>query len=192
MEKLTDAQRKLVEDNINLVHWVMHNYFKSYYPGSYDYEDLSQQGMLMLCRAARSFDESKGCKFSTYASQFIWGGINHYKNGPFSSCIHHREGYGPTIPEIASSLNDVISDDNGHSVEILYTLASISHLQYDKSDSYISAKEAFAKASKRHGKRLFELLLLENTQAQCAEVLGVRQAQVSRIIKKANDIYNEY
>lgn len=192
MEKLTDTQYKLVEDNINLVHWVMHNCFKSYYPGSYDYEDLSQQGMLMLCRAAKSFDESKGLKFSTYASHFIWGGIKFYKNGPFSSCIHHRVKNGPTIPEIASSLNDVISDDNGHTIEILYTLSSISHQQYDESDSYISAKEAFAKASKKYGERLFELLLLENTQHECAAALGISQPQVCRIVKKANDIYNEY
>lgn len=54
--------QKLVEENINLVYSVVNKY----YPTFRQDEDIIQCGMLGLCQAADTWDESRG-KFSTFA-----------------------------------------------------------------------------------------------------------------------------
>lgn len=69
---LTDAQRKLVEDNIGLVGKVIHD--KVHYTdgfGCYTYDDLFQIGCIGLCKAAGSTKEHSA-RFSTYAYRIIW------------------------------------------------------------------------------------------------------------------------
>lgn len=53
---------KLIEDNMKLVYYVINKYYPSYLGD----EDVVQEGMLGLCRAANNYDPSK-TKFSTYA-----------------------------------------------------------------------------------------------------------------------------
>lgn len=68
---LDDSQRLLVEDNMKLVyHVISHEY-----PTFRGDEDIIQNGMLGLCRAAMKWDASKGCKFSTYACVCIRSAI---------------------------------------------------------------------------------------------------------------------
>ncbi len=64
--------QKLIEDNMNLVYFVIHKY----YPTFYQDEDIIQIGMVGLCYAANTFDESKGFKFSSFASKCILNEIN--------------------------------------------------------------------------------------------------------------------
>ena len=65
---LDDAQRKLVEENINLV------YDQAHKRGILD-EDLIQEGMLGLVNAARFYSSEYGVKFSTYAASYIWAAL---------------------------------------------------------------------------------------------------------------------
>lgn len=64
--EMNDAQRKLAEDNIPLVYYLIAREYPTY---TYD-EDLAQVGILGLCKAAMKWDESKGL-FSTFAGQCI-------------------------------------------------------------------------------------------------------------------------
>lgn len=66
-EIMNDEQRALVEDNYNLVHFVLQrlNIDKD------RYDDYEQVAALALCKAALRFDESKGYKFTTYAVNSI-------------------------------------------------------------------------------------------------------------------------
>lgn len=64
--EMNDAQRKLAEDNIPLVYYLIAREYPTY---KYD-EDLAQVGILGLCKAAMKWDESKGL-FSTFAGQCI-------------------------------------------------------------------------------------------------------------------------
>lgn len=59
-------QQKLIEENINLVYFLI----GKYYPNFTSDEDIVQCGMVGLCRAAQSWDESRSL-FSTYASKCI-------------------------------------------------------------------------------------------------------------------------
>ena len=56
----------LIEDNMNLVYFLV----SRYYPTFTQDEDIIQSGMVGLCRAADTWDESKSM-FSTYASKCI-------------------------------------------------------------------------------------------------------------------------
>jgi RNA polymerase sporulation-specific sigma factor len=58
--------QQLIEDNINLVYFVIN----TYYPTFRQDEDIIQCGMLGLCESANTWSEDKGL-FSTYASRCI-------------------------------------------------------------------------------------------------------------------------
>lgn len=62
----TVNRQQLIEDNINLVYFVIH----TYYPTFAKDEDIVQCGMVGLCLAADSWDEARGT-FSTYATRCI-------------------------------------------------------------------------------------------------------------------------
>lgn len=67
---LTKEQQKKVEDNIGLVHKVIHDKLHApYQVGSYAYDDLFQIGCIGLCKAVKT---DKGGTFSTYAYRLIW------------------------------------------------------------------------------------------------------------------------
>lgn len=65
---LNDAQRKLVEDNLNLCHFALH---KKGIHGS-RYEDCFQIACVGLCKAAERFDPALNRKFSSYAMTCIY------------------------------------------------------------------------------------------------------------------------
>lgn len=59
-------RQKLIEDNMKLVYFLINKH----YPNCSNDEDIIQCGMLGLCRAAETWDESKSL-FSTYAGKCI-------------------------------------------------------------------------------------------------------------------------
>lgn len=70
MKQLDEKQKKLVVDNINLVYYILDNYFYNNFK-FVEREELAQEGMVALCRAALYFKEDKGVKFSTYAGRCL-------------------------------------------------------------------------------------------------------------------------
>ena len=64
-------RNELIEENINLVHFIINRYYPSYFRD----EDIIQTGMYALCRAAVTYDDTKS-KFTTYAGRSICNEIN--------------------------------------------------------------------------------------------------------------------
>lgn len=64
---LTDDQRTMVEQNLGLVGFVI----RMYYPTHQGDDDAFQAGVLGLMRASVGYDIDRGCKFSTYACDWI-------------------------------------------------------------------------------------------------------------------------
>lgn len=76
---LNDRQRTLAEDNLSVVQFVIRGHTdineNAYGLGR---DDLYQEGCLWLCKAAATFDESKGVKFKTYAEKVVANGLRTY------------------------------------------------------------------------------------------------------------------
>lgn len=70
---LTIEQQRKVEDNVGLVHRVIHDKLHAPYQiGIFGYYDFFQIGCIGLCKAAAT---DKGGIFSTYAYRLIWNEI---------------------------------------------------------------------------------------------------------------------
>lgn len=73
---MTDAQRDLVEANIQLAYKLIHKTPRPHQSTSVlDIEDIGQCAILGLIAAAKRFDPSRGWRFSTYAATRIRGAI---------------------------------------------------------------------------------------------------------------------
>lgn len=74
---------ELVENNMKLVPYTVHTYFK--YINCNEIEDYMQEGYYHLILAADKFDSSKGFKFSTFAVNYICNGLKKYRDYSYSN-----------------------------------------------------------------------------------------------------------
>ena len=125
--KLTEGQKKLVEENHNLIYW----FAKKYHVPIEEYYDVLAQG---LCMAAYHYDPSK-CSFSTYAylcmntemhveyrktlrkSEIPQGNIFHYENAwqlsdliPTNEKTENKVIDRISYENLISLLNDILND----------------------------------------------------------------------------------
>ena len=125
--KLTEEQKKLVEENHSLIYW----FAKKYHIPIEDYYDVLAQG---LCMAAYHYDPSK-CSFSTYAylcmntemhveyrktlrkSEIPRGNIFHYENTwelseliPTNEKTENKVIDKISYENLISLLNDILND----------------------------------------------------------------------------------
>lgn len=138
-------------------------------------EDLFATGVAGLVKAVNSFDADKGVEFSTYATTVA-------RNEIIKSLRKKR-----ITPQF--SLDELYSLDNGD--EVYYA------------DMITNGKDFEEELiSDMHFKRLMETLaegekqvilarMKGKSQNQIADMLGISQAQVSRIIKKVYEKYKE-
>ena len=79
MAILTKLQQDMVTQNLNVVHWVIHDYIhvNSTILGL-EYNDLFQEGCIWLCKAATTYNKSGNAKFSTYAKKVVRNGLLSY------------------------------------------------------------------------------------------------------------------
>lgn len=113
---LTKEQTELVASNLHLVRWVIQRYIR---PNEavlgLEYDDLYQEGLLALCRAAATFDKT-AAQFNTYAITVIRNHLYDYcrsicaeqKNTPTIS-MEACETEGMTIPA-GDTPADILSD----------------------------------------------------------------------------------
>ncbi len=115
--ELTAEQSEQVCQNMKLVYYLVNKQYLNH-PQK---EELEQIGMLGLCKAAITFDESKGSKFSTYASRCILNEINMFFRieNRHTNVLHwedvvSRKGYADelTLAEITEDTNSSISMSN--------------------------------------------------------------------------------
>lgn len=73
------AVATMVEKNLGLVHSAAQN-FRTHYTSNLEYDDVVQDGMIGLMNAIYKFDPTRGNKFSTLASWWIFQSINRNTN----------------------------------------------------------------------------------------------------------------
>lgn len=106
----TVNRQQLIEDNINLVYFVVH----TYYPTFANDEDIIQCGMLGLCLAADAWDAEQGA-FSTFATRCISNQIikefraRKKHKGVLSLDYEYKDGdgEGATLADITIGTPDV-------------------------------------------------------------------------------------
>ena len=75
---LTDAQRDMVETNMDVVRWAIRTSIQvNEQLYGFGYDDLFQEGCIWLCKAAATYDPG-GASFPTYAQKVIENGLRTY------------------------------------------------------------------------------------------------------------------
>lgn len=164
---MTEKQKKLVEDNMKLVYFVLHKYYPAY---AYD-EDIAQIGMLGLCKAATTFDEMKG-KFSTYAFRVIKNEIGME--------FRRRRNLPQTI-----SLNYEIEGPDGDHSELINSIVGDNDVDYFDFKAFYVRLAATDKA-------IVDARMNGQNQKKIAEILGVGQPCISRRINSIKQAWNKF
>lgn len=75
---LTDAQRDMVETNMDVVRWAIRTSIQvNEQLYGFGYDDLFQEGCIWLCKAAATYDPG-GASFPTYAQKVVENGLRTY------------------------------------------------------------------------------------------------------------------
>ena len=152
---------KLIEDNMNLVYFVI----RKYYPTFINDEDLIQTGMIGLCKAADKFDPERGT-FSTYASVLIRNEIRkefmrRYKDNEVS----------------VISLDVPTSNDDGE-------IGTLLDLIIGEQDVGFVDVETYCKSLTSTEKKYFDLLLAGYRQKDLPAITGNSKQMVSQTVRR--------
>ena len=131
-------------------------------------EDLFATGILGLVKAVNTFDFDKGFAFSTYAAMCI-------KNEILMTLRKKRVS-------IAFSLDDNANLGNEEEVPYLEIIACDRKFEEEVIENELFSE--FQKLLSDTEKRIISLYLNDKKQKEIAEILGISQAHVSRILKK--------
>lgn len=157
---------KVIVDNTGLVYHQLHKFNLAYN------EDAISYAMEALWKAASTYDESRNCKFSTYASTCIYNGIMMYLR------VHSKEQLLDTV-----SLEAELNEDGLTYVDLIAGADDIELEQFSAINKAINRAIA-----NTHNEKHKEVVIkwiesnFEVTQKELAEMLGISQAQVSRIL----------
>ncbi|UKI51863.1 MAG: sigma-70 family RNA polymerase sigma factor [Clostridium sp.] len=118
---MPSARDKLITDNMRLVYHMYGKIGDGPIKENYK-EDIISEGMLGLCKAADTFDESRGVRFSTYAAMcirnamlmFIRKTSKHYPHEVSLNMVIGRDAEDSVL-----TLADVIEDESQSEDEII-------------------------------------------------------------------------
>ena len=168
------SNEQLVLDNQKLAY-----YFAKKFRNQSDFDDIAQTAMIGLIKAAKTFDENKKRKFSTYASRCIQNEINMYfrkeKKHQRLNCV---------------SLDELIYDDNGSLLVIGDTVAdtrgsSDPEAIYENTSELEKALQIILNLEPKHA-RIIILALSGKPRKEIAEEYGYASiSMIGRFIQRA-------
>ena len=158
---MTDEQRKLVEDNHNLIYSFLRK-------RGFDIEKWYDVAAIGMCKAAITFDKDVSA-FSTYAYTFM-------RNEVLNEL--RKENFMCTIPENALVYyNAICTFDNEH--EFLDILPSSVDVEAEVIQK-ISVENYLSRLSEKD-RLIVEMLSLGRTQKEVADVFGCAHQNISEI-----------
>lgn len=187
---MTEKQKELVTDNLNLVHYTIQKKL-NIQPSDSMYDELYSEGCLQLIIAAESYDETKGA-FSTYACSRLYFKLMEYSMKYSIGCMAKKKDDKLEILKYGSLDEVIFENDNDSSICRLSDVIPDTSNEYIITEMKHDACSAYIKASPRYGKVIFDLAMTGLPERKIAEGIGHSRAMVSRIRKKARDIYNSY
>lgn len=169
--------KKLVEDNIGLVDFMLYKHFKPFinlYPHLVD--DLKQEGSIGLMKAAEKFDETKG-SFTTIATFNIKNAMLR-----FYQRYVKRHYNNKNITIISADVN--VTDDE--KITLLDSIIS-EHSEKDYRVDSIMTRTEYSEIKDIN--LILNMTAQGYSQEEIAKVIGTNQVQVSRRIIKFKQEY---
>jgi RNA polymerase sporulation-specific sigma factor len=169
---LTPEQRALVEANVGCVGWFLGQ--RNSVVQTIGYDDAFQIGCLGLMKAARNYDPTRG-KFSTLAMIEIRNAIMH----------SIRESKAVRRTPRAGTISMDAAIDTGHDVETITVRDTIADPAPSPEEAYIQCELLSAAREVLDSDDLLRAYCSdEKPQKEIADELGMRQASISRSIKR--------
>lgn len=172
-----EAEEKLIKHNLRLVAHIVKKYNSTYS----DQDELISVGSIGLMKAVKSYDESKGHTFSTYAARCIQNEILMLfrSQKKYNNEISIEEKIGTDKDGNEISLIDVLQD-----TKVNIELQAENKLMYNKLVKYIDTH-----LSQREREIIYLRYGIDSniclTQNEVAKILNISRSYISRIEKKA-------
>lgn len=179
LEKMQQGDKSardiLISRNLRLVAHIL----KKYHINESDYDDMLSIGSIGLIKAADSFNNKNGTRFSTYAARCIENEI-----------LMHFRAQKKSLQDV--SINDIIDiDKEGNELTLIDIISSDESIvdNIDKKLKIAKAKDIITNSlSKRERAVIIYRYGLNNkppkSQQETADILGISRSYVSRIEKK--------
>lgn len=162
---LTDEQRRLVEDNHDLIYWFMTKH-------KLDFDTFYSYAAEGLCRAAAAYNTDKG-EFSTFAHRCMLNAVRSYRKDKKRTT---RDAAGCTIVSLQSK---AVGSD-GEEIEIGELLVSIEQ----DTDDWIDAKDALKRIISALDSRSAKIVMMKAygyTNQEIADHIGVSRERIRQI-----------
>lgn len=169
---MTEVQKTLIESNLKLVYHMAWKLERTDFV-SRNMDDLTQEGMIGLLKAANAFDPGKGIKFATFASRCIHNAMLMF--------IRRNKKHESNI-----SLYSVIGNDTeGRELLLLDTIVGVEN-EIDRIERAACANSDLHELNTRmtiRERKIIGFIRHEMTQRAMAAELGLSQSYISRLIK---------
>ena len=209
---------KFIEDNLNLVYFVVHKSFEKVdYPGI-EFGDLASVGAIGLIKAVDCFDEKFGVKFATYAVPTIHGYIARWLRDTTCQIKFPREVKDLWYQVNKNSMQECTADEiaqklgatKKRAIQVLEFKDAkiIASLDFEIDESGTDAYETMVEYNQDFDSRLllhdieqrlsfkerqvFKLAMQDRSQIEIAKVLNCSQAHISRMLIKIKNKVRKY
>lgn len=120
LQILNKEQQAMVEQNLSVIHWAIHNFIKvneSIF--GFEYADLYGEGCLLLCKAAFNYDHARG-EFTPYAQTVVKNGLLSYARIMCKKQSRQRLLLDAALPDESGSYVELIpSEDTEDTLDAL-------------------------------------------------------------------------
>lgn len=176
LQTLNKEQQDMVEQNISVIHWAIHNFIKvneSIF--GFEYADLYGEGCLLLCKAALTYNSARG-GFTPYAQTVVKNGLLSYARITCQKQSRQRLLLDTALPDEAGSYVELIPSED--TVEILIDAID--------SDSFFRLVKPRYSGVALLGIEALELKSHGYSSREIADLYGVRVKNVWSWISRAS------
>ncbi len=183
--------RKRVDDNLNLIYAPTRKFYNSneMIKVKYDFNELLSVSTIALHKASSKFDESKGCKFSTYAVTIIKYSLMEFTRK--DKWYYDRktvDGVEKFVVVDRITTSHIIKDNrescgSNKSITLENSLIDEDN-NYEKSDNEILVDELLNTCTDRERNIIEDYFYKELTQKQLSDKYKTSQSHISLVIKR--------
>lgn len=176
---LSSEEAKIAEDNLDLVKWIVNH--KIQWHDQEDFQEKVQIGSIGLIKAVKTFDESKGLKFATYATTCILNEIrmDGRKSKNTSKDISIEQPVAQDENGAEMTIGDILVDERSSDFEG----------SMEKRKNVAEALMVILNSFPLRQRFIMLLSIAGVTQIEIASLLGISRSYVSRLVKKCKQTF---